>query len=55
MKKILLIAAIIITGLSFQTRAQEYYDRGYDDSYNYGGYQNNDGFGYFYTQLSPYG
>ncbi len=55
MKKLLLIAALIITGLSFQTKAQDYYDRGYDDSYNYGGYDNNDGFGYFYTQLSPYG
>lgn len=55
MKKLLLIAAFIITGMSLQTRAQDYYDRGYDDSYNYGGYDNNDGFGYFYTQLSPYG
>ena len=55
MKKLLLIAAVIITGLSFQTKAQDSYDRGYDDSYNYGGYNNNDGFGYFYTQLSPYG
>ena len=55
MKKIFLIAALIITGLSFQAKAQDSYDRGYDDSYNYGGYDNNDGFGYFYTTLSPYG
>ncbi len=55
MKKLLLIAAFIIMGMSLQTKAQDYYDRGYDDSYNYGGYNNNDGFGYFYTQLSPYG
>jgi len=55
MKKIFLIAALIITGLSFQAKAQDSYDRGYDDSYNYGGYNNNDGFGYFYTTLSPYG
>ncbi len=41
-------------GLSFQVKAQDYYDRGYDNSYNYNGY-NNDGFGYFYTSLSPYG
>lgn len=54
MKKVILITALILTGLSFQTRAQDYYDRGYDDRYNYGGY-NNDGFGYFYTTLSPYG
>lgn len=54
MKKIILIAALIITGLSFQVKAQDYYDRGYDDSYNNGGY-NNQGFGYFYSSLSPYG
>ena len=54
MKKIFLIAALIITGLSFQARSQDYYNRGYNDSYNYGGYDNG-GFGYFYTSLSPYG
>jgi hypothetical protein len=45
MKKLFLIAVLIIMGISFQTKAQNYYDRGYD----------NDGFGYFYTSLSPYG
>ncbi len=54
MKKIFLIVALIITGLSLQIKAQDYYDRGYDNSYNNAGYDN-DGFGYFYTSLSPYG
>lgn len=53
MKKLILIAALIFTGMSFQTKAQDYYDRGYDN-YNHGGYDN-EGFGYFYTSLSPYG
>ncbi len=53
MKKLFLIAALIIIGLSFQTKAQDSYDRGYDN-YNNGGYDN-EGFGYFYTNLSPYG
>ena len=54
MKKLFLIAALIITGFIFQIKAQDYYDRGYDNSYNSGGYDN-DGFGYFYSSLSPYG
>lgn len=54
MKKIIVFAVLLFTGFSFQTKAQDYYDRGYDNSYNYNGY-NNDGFGYFYTSLSPYG
>ena len=32
MKKIVLIAAMIITGLSFQARGQDYYNRGYDNN-----------------------
>lgn len=54
MKKIILLAVLILMGFSFQAKAQDYYDRGYDNSYNYNGYDN-DGFGYFYSSLSPYG
>lgn len=54
MKKLILIAVLLIAGLTFQVKAQDSYDRGYDNSYNYNGYDN-DGFGYFYTSLSPYG
>jgi len=50
MKKSILIAVMIIMGMSFQIKAQDYYDRGYNNP----GYDNG-GFGYFYTSLSPYG